>query len=531
MKTMFRSIKWRLQAWHGLILVAVLIGFGVIAEQLQRADEFRHVDRELEQRVNILHTVLRSGGPPGRPRRHEPGFPPGSGPPPERRTNDLAAADSGLAKTNSPDLTPPHPRNDPPMPRGFRLPAQFVGLFGGDGPAPFYYVVWRRDGRELDRSTNAPLAIAMPDLTAVSSGLHGTRSLINLREAFSFTPPGECLLVGRSIVPELAALRRFKFTMTGLGAAVLLLGLAGGWWVATRAIRPIHDISAAAARIAAGDLSHRINNASTDNELGRLTDVLNSTFSRLEGSFAQQTRFTADASHELRTPVAVILSQTQTALGRERPAADYRGALEACQRAAQRMRRLIENLLELARLDAGLEKMKSDPFNLDHVIAECVELLRPLAAERRLTIRMQLAVKECLGDSERLSQVIMNLLSNAIHYNKDGGEIRITTRCEYTTIVLTVSDTGVGIAPIDLKHIFDRFYRGDSARTTSHGRSGLGLAIARAIVEAHGGRIEVSSHSGIGTTFTVRLPQDRVPPAGASSGLTQKPPVSTGPAA
>jgi signal transduction histidine kinase len=138
---------------------------------------------------------------------------------------------------------------------------------------------------------------------------------------------------------------------------------------------------------------------------------------------------------------------------------------------------------------------------------------------------MQLTVKECLGDSERLSQVVMNLLTNAIHYNKDGGEIRIMTRCEYTTIVLSVSDTGVGIAPVDLKHIFARFYRGDSARTASHGRSGLGLAIARAIVEAHGGRIDVSSHSGIGTTFTVRLPQDRVPPSEPLSRPANKSPI------
>src|SRR5204863_3265733 len=140
------------------------------------------------------------------------------------------------------------------------------------------------------------------------------------------------------------------------------LGLAGGWWIATRAIQPIADISATATKIAAGDLSQRISAADAENELGRLASVLNSTFARLEAAFAQQARFTADASHELRTPVSVILTQTQTALSRPRTEAEYREALEACQRAAQRMRKLTNSLLELARLDAGQDTVKAEPL-------------------------------------------------------------------------------------------------------------------------------------------------------------------------
>src|SRR5204862_5783999 len=131
---------------------------------------------------------------------------------------------------------------------------------------------------------------------------------------------------------------------TGIGGCILLVGLAGGWWLATGAIRPIEGISATAAKISAGDLSQRIDVAETESELGRLAGVLNSTFARLETAFAQQQQFTSDAAHELRTPVSVILTQTQAALARERPAAEYREIIEACQRAAQRMRRLIESL-------------------------------------------------------------------------------------------------------------------------------------------------------------------------------------------
>ena len=469
----FRSIRWRLQLWHGLILVTVLAGFGFTAFHLQRGTELRRVEDALDQRVNVLMAALRGGRAPGRP-------PPDDAGPPGR----------------------PGPGQRPPPP-GFRLAPEHAMLFGNTG---FYYVLWRREGMELDRSTNAPDTVPVPPRLAEPAAPHGVRQRGLLREVFYFTPPGECILVGRSIAAEEAGLRRFALWLTGLGAGVLALGLAGGWWVATRAIRPIDDISATAAKIATGDLSHRIDTADTENELGRLAGVLNSTFARLESAFAQQARFTADASHELRTPVSVILSQTQTALARERPAADYRETLEACQRAAQRMRRLIESLLALARLDAGQEEMKRAPFDLARTTGDCVELIRPLAAERRLTLHAELTPVEAFGDAERIAQVITNLLTNAVHHNTEAGELRVATRAENGRALLVVSDRGPGIAAEHLPHIFDRFYRADAARTTATGRTGLGLAISKAIIEAHAGSIEVASSPAEGTTFTIRLP-------------------------
>ena len=174
--------------------------------------------------------------------------------------------------------------------------------------------------------------------------------------------------------------------LAGVGGIILLLGLAGGWWLVSRAIRPIEDISATAVKISAGDLSQRINVAEAESELGQLAAVLNSTFARLETAFAQQKQFAADAAHELRTPVSVILTQTQTALNRERTAAEYRETIEACQRAAQRMRQLMESLLELARLDAGQESLKRVRFDFSKMIAGAIELVRPLAEERGVKI-------------------------------------------------------------------------------------------------------------------------------------------------
>ena len=231
---------------------------------------------------------------------------------------------------------------------------------------------------------------------------------------------------------------------------------------------------------------------------------MNSTFARLEAAFAQQQQFTSDAAHELRTPVTVMLTQTQLSLSRERSPAEYRQTLETCQRAAQRMRRLIESLLALARLDAGQEAIKRLKFDLATVIRDCADLVQPLAADRGVTVVLDVNALECTGDPERIAQVLTNLLTNAINYNRPQGEVRLTTALQNGAAVITVRDTGTGIASEDLPRVFERFYRSDKSRTS--GGQGLGLSICQAIITAHGGSMEVASEAGVGTTFTVRLP-------------------------
>jgi heavy metal sensor kinase len=326
-----------------------------------------------------------------------------------------------------------------------------------------------------------------------------------LREIYLITPPGEILMVGRFIGSELDDLRRATLLLAGVGGLILVLALAGGWWLAGRAIHPINDISAAAVKIAAGDLSQRINLADTENELGRLGTVLNSTFDRLGAALEEQKQFTADAAHELRTPVSVVLTQTQTALTRERTAAEYRETVESCQRAAQRMRRLIESLLELARLDAGQEPMKRERVDLAQGVLDCARLLQPLADERKVKFNCSVPPLQCTGDAERIAQVLTNLLTNAFNYNHENGEVRVTGESNNGSAIVTITDTGQGIPAQDLPHIFKRFYRAEKSRTS--GRTGLGLSISKAIIDAHGGTIEVASELGKGTTFTIRLPQ------------------------
>jgi heavy metal sensor kinase len=496
----FNSIRWRLQIWYGLILVTVLAGFGFTAYQLERGRQFRRIDEELQRRVGAVASALRQ--PPRNRGPNGPEHRPFDGPPSEDQP-------PGRPGPEQPFNEGPPPRQFGRGPGEFHLQPQHAALFDETDTNGFYYVVWLRNDQELARSTNAPAHVPQPARTRAplrgeAPGPQPPQQRNQFRESVMAMPPGDMILVGHSIQTEMTELHRTAWKLASVGGIILLLGLAGGWWLASRAIRPIEDISATAVKISAGDLSQRINIGETESELGRLASVLNSTFARLDAAFAQQQQFTSDAAHELRTPVSVMLTQTQTALNRERSAEQYRETVESCQRAAQRMRRLIESLLELARLDAGQQQMKQMRFDLGQTARDCAELLKPLADERDVKIICDVPSLDCVGDPERLAQVINNFLTNAIHYNTEDGQVRISGKSNNGTTILTVSDTGMGISPEDLPRVFDRFYRADTSRSSGH--AGLGLAISKAIVEAHGGTIEVASELGAGTTFTLHLP-------------------------
>jgi two-component system, OmpR family, sensor kinase len=490
-----KSIRWRLQAWHGLMLVAVLTGFGFTAYHVALDNQVRRLDRELEhQLMQVGHRPLRgpmegfNGQPPEGPPEGRGFGPPGGRP--GLREWAVSVSPSDFSQTNG-----------------------------------FYYVVWQMNGAEVQRSSNAPVRVPMPEAPATAALTNLTvfpdeprhhrlpppmpavaRSRGEYRELFRFEPFGQCVLVGRSMASDLAAMHRLAWWLVAAGAGVLALGLAGGWWMASRAIRPIEDISATALKIAGGDLSQRINAADAESELGHLAAVLNATFARLEAAFAQQKQFTADASHELRTPLAVIISEAQTTLARERGAAEYRETIEGCLGAAQQMRRLTESLLQLARFDAGEESLKPERFDLGQLVQDTVTLLRPLAEQRGLSLQSKLPSVACVGDPERIRQVATNLITNAIHFNRPGGDIDVTVENAGHSAVLKVTDTGLGIEAQDLPRIFERFYRADKARSREQGGTGLGLAICKAIVDAHSGSIKVSSQPGVGSSFVVSLP-------------------------
>lgn len=455
-----RSIRWRLQAWHALLLTAVIAGFGITAHRLASSDRLRAVDQELQSHVTQLGIAV----------------PPTTGREVPRR----------------PGSRPPSP------PRG-------SGLLDQIEASGVHFAVWSSDGMLQTSSANLPAGTALPPRPK-EGDINFMRTVGEVRQAVYFNNSGRCFLVGRPIQKETAGLRQLAWYLTLAGSGVLALGLLGGWWMAARAMRPIAAISDTAEKIATGDLSQRIPTTAAEDELGRLASVLNSTFSRLEAAFAQQSRFTADAAHELRTPVSVMLMHAQNGLASEPLTSEQREAFEACQRAAQRMRRLIESLLELTRLDAGQECLKRELFNLDGIVGESSTLLLPIAQAQHMTMDCDLNSAPALGDADRMAQVITNLVMNAIEYGREGGRISLRTGRENGCAIAIITDNGPGISQENLPHIFGRFYRADASRSNCSRGNGLGLAISKAIIEAHGGTIEAISSAGEGTTFTIRLP-------------------------
>jgi heavy metal sensor kinase len=319
-------------------------------------------------------------------------------------------------------------------------------------------------------------------------------------------PHGSLVRIGRSIVAERAESRELLAWIAAGGAAIVALALAGGWWLAGRTLAPIARISRTAEGLSERDLSGRIDLRAVPAELRGLAGALNEAFARLEGAFARQARFTADASHELRTPVAVVRAQAESALRREHTPDDYREALGACLRAAERMTGIVEGLLSLARLAAGDGAGLRAPVALDEVVRGTVELARPAADQADVAITADLLPVRVTGHPELLAEVASNLISNAIRYNRPGGRVRIELRAANGMARLQITDDGPGIPAEALPHLFERFYRVDPDRSREKGGSGLGLAIAHAIVVEHGGTIAAESTEGSGSVFTVTLP-------------------------
>ncbi|MFV1959827.1 MAG: sensor histidine kinase, partial [Planctomycetota bacterium] len=251
----------------------------------------------------------------------------------------------------------------------------------------------------------------------------------------------------------------------------------------------------------------RIDVGGTKTELGLLARTLNEAFDRLQAAFERQAKFTADASHELRTPLSVIRCNAELALRRPHSKEEYVDALAVGLRAATRMQEIVDRLLRLARADADSIDSKRMPVDLGVLVREAATSFEPLAAHRGVSIHVETKSVVVEGDEDQLRDVLDNLLSNAVAHGKEGGRVDVRVRTEGDAACLEVEDDGPGIPAADLPHVFDRFYRVDRARSRARGGSGLGLSICRAIVVGHGGRIELESRPGAGTTVVVRLPK------------------------
>ncbi len=313
--------------------------------------------------------------------------------------------------------------------------------------------------------------------------------------------------VGTSMESVDQTLNRLLLVLLVTMPIALAVSLAGGWFMAGRALRPVDAITQAAQRIAGGDLTQRLTVPASADEIGRLTGTFNNMIARLETSFRQIRQFSSDASHELRTPLTVMKGETELALRRPRDQHDYQVVLESNLEEIDRMTRIVDELLFLSRADMGEVKMERLPVRLETLIEDIHRQASLLGQERDIQIVLGTVTPAIvLGDELRLRELFLNLVDNAIKYSNPSGTVDIALTVEQGEVKLSVADRGIGIATEDLGRIFDRFYRTDDARAHTKKGTGLGLAICTWIAESHQGRIDVKSEVGRGSTFTVTLP-------------------------
>jgi signal transduction histidine kinase len=276
---------------------------------------------------------------------------------------------------------------------------------------------------------------------------------------------------------------------------------AGGAWLSRRALKPVDEITTAAQTIGIGNLSLRLRTPQTGDELQRLTEVWNVMLGRLEAAVKTLSQFAADASHELRTPLAVIRTTAELALRRARTPESYRESLREISDEAERMTRLVEDLLFLARNDARESEMPMATVDVSALLHDVAGELGSLADVRGVGIRISAQRAFTYGNEAALRRLFLVLLDNAIKYSRAGSEVIAAVEQGEARIAVTIQDFGIGIGPADLPHIFKRFYQADPARTD--GGFGLGLSLAETIAQAHGASLDVRSEEGAGSTFEV----------------------------
>jgi heavy metal sensor kinase len=300
---------------------------------------------------------------------------------------------------------------------------------------------------------------------------------------------------------------RFRWALIVLLPLGIVASAAGGYWISRRALAPIDHIAGTARAITADELGRRLEVPRTGDELQRLSETLNSMLARLETAFRETSRFTADASHELRTPISVIRTSAEIALRRDRTADEYRRALEGILSEAERTSALVQDLLTLARADAGVTGIERQPIDLCLLLEETRSLVGPACERQGLELHIERPGHpvRVSGDRASLGRLLVILADNAVKYTAPPGRVDISLGEADGVARISLVDTGIGIGPEDLPHVFDRFYRADRARSRDAGGVGLGLSIAKWIVEQHHGEIEITSERGSGCRVEVRL--------------------------
>ncbi len=288
---------------------------------------------------------------------------------------------------------------------------------------------------------------------------------------------------------------------------LIVVSVLAGWFLARRALKPVDVIARKAKRITAERLSDRLPVLQTNDEIARLTAILNDMIARLERSFEQVRQFTSDASHELKTPLAILMGELEVALRKDIDDDEIRATLDSCLEEVERLTAVVQGLLDLSRAETGQLELVKERLDLSAFVRDICEDVEILAEPKGITVstRVDNGV-EIMGDRVRLHQAFLNVIENAIKYTPAGGSVNVRLDARGTSADLIVADTGVGIPADQLPRIYDRFYRVDKARSQDVQGTGLGLAIVKWVVESHDGTISVSSEAGKGTTFMLSFP-------------------------
>lgn len=320
--------------------------------------------------------------------------------------------------------------------------------------------------------------------------------------------------VRRSFDADVEALRsETQATLAGLrlrltAVSLIAFGLAavGGTWLVHRSLAPVSRIADAVSRVSEKDFQLRLDRRDTPKELVTVVDKLQTTLASLEKAFAHEKQAVADISHELRTPIASLLTTIDVCLRKPRSSEEYRATLLQCSEIANHLSVLVQRLLVLARLDAGVDQPQRELVEVDELARSCGDMMRPLAEADGVSLTVQTRPALAETDPNKLREIITNLVDNAIHYNRPGGRVELVVGQVDGSVEIAVRDTGIGISPDVRQHLFERFYRADASRHSDAPRAGLGLAIVKGYLDLLGGTIEVESEVGRGSTFRVRLP-------------------------
>ena len=467
------SIRLRLTLWHTALLAIVLVGVALLVYAVAADQISRRFDVTLQERAaDVQPTLLAYRSLNRQPSKHP-----------------TATCTPEQAHVAPSDLLSPS------------LNAELIDYCGN-----------------VDvRSANLaqPLPIPADDRVRALNGqpvLTSVTTPSGRERVFGQPVPGDnhhlpsAIFVAMPLAPLAADLRNLKLALAAIVVGTLALTAAMGWFLAAKAMRPVDRMTRAAQAIgAAQDFSRRLPDPASHDEIGRLARTFNEMLSRLALAFTTQRRFLADASHELRTPLTAIRANVDALLrGAGSDPAEREETLRAIAREADRMGRLVDDLLTLARADAGQEPVRQR-LALDALLLDIYHQQRALAGGVKLTLG-DFEPLEVEGDPDRLKQLVLNLVDNALRHTPPGGTVTLDLAHRRDEATLRVRDTGPGIPPEHLPRIFERFYRVDAARARLAGGAGLGLAISREIADAHGGRIEVESQVGAGSTFTVVLP-------------------------